>query len=545
MEADEQPSRGKQAGPTVPVHARRLPGLRLRSGLAYKSYFGANALVTIIVLLLIVAFLFREGAGFFGQNAESLRLYRQSGLEMADQVRQQADDFGKLLRYFDESILAVEVGEAEARADAAGLDPDAAWEQVTAETDDLYLFRDRLEAAGRPLRELSNELVETAREARNDYKVQQERAGHSARLRNEGREGEASAIRLEEVNLLATGRKIAAQQEAYQTAEKTLEEHLAGALQEPPKVRSAKAKAAWERFRDLAQRYLAELPAYAAQVEQFDPAEPVPFSARATNFFFGTRWISNSFIKDWYGILPLLSGSVLVSLIALCLAVPFGIAAAIYVSQLAGPRERSAIKPCVEFITAIPSVVIGFFGIAVWGDFVQTVSHWEVFNWLPFFPVAERLNVFTAGCLLALMAVPTIFTLAEDALTSVPRSYAEGSNALGATRLQTSFRVIVPTALPGMVSAVLLGFGRVVGETMVVLLCAGNRLAIPDFTHGLGVFFEPVHTMTGIIAQEMSETAPGSIHYRALFLVGVLLFMISLAITATATRVIRRYNLVH
>ena len=118
------------------------------------------------------------------------------------------------------------------------------------------------------------------------------------------------------------------------------------------------------------------------------------------------------------------------------------------------------------------------------------------------------------------MAVPTIFTLAEDALRNVPRGFKEASYALGANRLQTIARVLVPASLSGIVSAILLGLGRVIGETMVVLLCAGNRIEIPDFTQGLGAIFQPVHTMTGIIAQEMGEVVRGSIHYRALFMVG-------------------------
>src|SRR5207253_4380490 len=150
--------------------------------------------------------------------------------------------------------------------------------------------------------------------------------------------------------------------------------------------------------------------------------------------------------------------------------------------------------------------------------------------WISFFPISERLNVFTAGSLLALMAVPTIFTLAEDALRNVPRGFKEASYALGANRMQTIIRIIVPASLSGIVSAVLLGLGRVVGETMVVLLCAGNRIAIPDFTAGLAVVTQPVHTMTGIIAQEMGEVVRGSIHYRALFVVGLFLFVISLLI---------------
>jgi phosphate transport system permease protein len=162
-------------------------------------------------------------------------------------------------------------------------------------------------------------------------------------------------------------------------------------------------------------------------------------------------------------------------------------------------------------------------------------------QWVPFFPISERLNVFTAGCLLALMAVPTIFTLAEDALRNVPRGFKEASYALGANRLQTILRVLVPASLSGIVSAVLLGLGRVIGETMVVLLCAGNRIAIPDFTQGLGAFFQPVHTMTGIVAQEMGEVVRGSIHYRALFMVGLVLFAITLAINYGAQKLVMRY----
>jgi phosphate transport system permease protein len=166
-------------------------------------------------------------------------------------------------------------------------------------------------------------------------------------------------------------------------------------------------------------------------------------------------------------------------------------------------------------------------------------------KWVPFFPISERLNVFTAGSLLALMAVPTIFTLSEDALRNVPRGFKEASYALGADRLQTIVRVLIPTALSGIISAVLLGLGRVIGETMVVLLCAGNRIAIPDFTQGLGLgaIFQPVHTMTGIIAQEMGEVVRGSIHYRALFMVGLVLFTLTLGINYLAQKIVARYRL--
>jgi phosphate transport system permease protein len=187
-------------------------------------------------------------------------------------------------------------------------------------------------------------------------------------------------------------------------------------------------------------------------------------------------------------------------------------------------------------------VVIGFFGVVVFGEAIRQLSQFEFMAWVPFFPLQERLNAFTAGGLLALMAIPTIFTLAEDAINNIPRHFKEASFAVGATRLQTTLRVIVPSALSGIISAVMLGFGRVIGETMVVLLCAGNRIKIPDFSDGLGVFFQPVHTMTGIIAQEMGEVVRGSVHYRALFMVGIVLFFVSLLINYGAQWVVKKYR---
>jgi phosphate transport system permease protein len=233
----------------------------------------------------------------------------------------------------------------------------------------------------------------------------------------------------------------------------------------------------------------------------------------------------------------------MVSGIALSIAVPVGVLAAVYINQIASPWEQRWVKPSIEFISAIPSVVLGFFGIAVLGETLRTLSGIEWLAWISFFPLAERLNALTAGCLLALMATPTIFTLAEDAINNVPKAFKEASYALGATRVQTIALILIPTALSGIISAILLGFGRVIGETMVVLLCAGNRISIPDFSEGLGALVQPVHTMTGIIAQEMGEVERGSIHYRALFVLGIVLFFISLGVNWAAQKIVRRYRL--
>ena len=259
-------------------------------------------------------------------------------------------------------------------------------------------------------------------------------------------------------------------------------------------------------------------------------------------FFLGTDWVTNSSWNDVYGLLPLFSGSCMIALIAISVAVPFSVASAIYVNQLAGPFEQNLIKPIIEFIQAIPSIVLGFFGIVVFGDFLRNLSQWELLAWVPGFPMQERLNALNAGLLLAFMSVPTIFTLAEDALNNVPKSYRDASLALGSSRLQTILKVIVPTALSGIIAAILLGFGRIIGETMVVLLVAGNKIAMPEFSEGLGVFMEPTHTMTGIIAQETGEVEQGSLHWRALFMVGMVLFSISLLLNSLSQQVVKRFG---
>ncbi len=273
-----------------------------------------------------------------------------------------------------------------------------------------------------------------------------------------------------------------------------------------------------------------------------------PYSGWKTffGFFFGQKWVTNSTWQDFYGLAPLFSGSLIIAVIAIVISVPFSIGAAIYVNQIATQFEKTAIKPILEFIGAIPSIVLGLFGILVLGDFLQKVSAIEwLANLLPGFPIESRLNMLNAGLLLAFMAVPTIFTLAEDALNNVPRAHSEASLALGATKMQTVLKVVFPAAISGILAAVLLGFGRVIGETMVVLLVAGNRISVPDFTAGLGVITQPAHTMTGIIAQEMGEVGEGTLHWRALFMVGLILFLISLSLNWAAQSVIRKFSRHH
>ena len=286
--------------------------------------------------------------------------------------------------------------------------------------------------------------------------------------------------------------------------------------------------------------FIADLEKTPAAINAWQHDVPVPLTTAIFSFLTGKDWVTGGEWQDFYGILPLAIGSLMISIVALLIAIPSGIGAAVYVNQFASSREQALIKPVIEFIQAIPSVVLGFIGILVFGTVLRDLSMLDSLQWIPGFPIEERLNIFTAGCLLALMSIPTIFSLAEDAINNVPSAYAEASEALGASRVQTTFRVVIPAAFSGILAAVLLGLGRVIGETMVVLLVAGNRIKIPDFTSGLGSFFQPAHTLTGIIAQELGEVPLGSVHYRALFVVGILLFAVVLAINATAHRFVNK-----
>lgn len=310
----------------------------------------------------------------------------------------------------------------------------------------------------------------------------------------------------------------------------------------PKKVGDAEAQRLLDKAHSQLPTHLKHLDDSLALMKQWDYAKPVPKVQATVAFLFGGDWITNSSWQDFYGVVPLFVGSLLIAVVAMVIAVPFSIAAAVYTNQFASPREQEIIKPVIEFIQAIPSVVLGFIGISVLGDLIKELSHLPALSWIPGFPVQERLNMFNAGCLLALMAVPTMFSLAEDAINNVPASFAEASDALGATKLQTVFRVVIPAASSGIVAAILLGLGRILGETMVVLLVAGNRIAIPDFSDGIGTVFQPAHTLTGIIAQELGEVSRGSSHWQALFMVGVLLFFLSLLINYLSRLVVRRFR---
>lgn len=272
------------------------------------------------------------------------------------------------------------------------------------------------------------------------------------------------------------------------------------------------------------------------RMEKWDHTKPVTFLDPIKSFFLGKDWITNSSWQDFYGILPLLTGSFMVALVAICIAIPFAIGGAIYVNRLSSPFEQKFIKPIIEFIGAIPSIVMAFFGVVVLGSLLQEYSQSSLVSWIPSFPVEGRQSILGAGILLALMSVPTIFTLAEDALNNVPKSFREAALALGSTDMQTVFKIIIPSCASGIIAAILLGFGRIIGETMVVLLVMGGRIAIPKS------ITDPAHSMTGILAQEIGEVDEGSLHWAALFMVGLVLFIIALTLNYIAQTILRKLS---
>jgi phosphate transport system permease protein len=233
------------------------------------------------------------------------------------------------------------------------------------------------------------------------------------------------------------------------------------------------------------------------------------------------RWYP---IEDMYGLLPLLVGSLLVTLGAVVIAVPLGLTTAVFLGELAPPWLRETLKPIIEVLAGIPSIVLGFLGWVILAPAIQNMG------------APTGLTAFTGSLILAYMALPTIISITEDALYAVPKEYRDGSLALGATHWQTIWRVVLPAARSGIVIAVMLGIGRAIGETMAVMLVTGNAANMPTFADGL--YFQPVRTLTATIAAEMGEVASGSLHYNVLFAIGIVLFVITFLINTLATRII-------
>jgi phosphate transport system permease protein len=247
---------------------------------------------------------------------------------------------------------------------------------------------------------------------------------------------------------------------------------------------------------------------------------PAVFEVNLSNFT-STRWYP---IEDYFGILPLIGGSLMITFGAAIIVIPFGIGSAVYLSEIAPQGIRETFKPIVEVLGGLPSVVLGFLGMVVIAPFLQQN-----------FRLPTGLTAFTGSLLLGGISLPTVISVAEDALNTVPKSYRDASLAIGATRWQTIWRVTLPAARSGVLTAIMLGIGRSIGETMAVMMVTGNAPIIPS---GITDIFSPARTMTATIAAEMGEVAKGSIHYHVLFFIGIILFMISLIVNITASTVV-------
>jgi phosphate transport system permease protein len=239
-------------------------------------------------------------------------------------------------------------------------------------------------------------------------------------------------------------------------------------------------------------------------------------------FFMSPEWYPSSQCNVRYGALALIAGTFSVTVLAMAIAVPFGIGAAIFISEFCSPKIREILKIVIELLAAIPSVVWGFIGLTV----INTLI-------IDLFDAPVGLTVLNGGIILALMSVPIIVSISEDALKAVPDSYREAGLALGATRWQLIYRVLLPGAKNGLLAAVLLGVARAVGETMAVLMATGHAVRIPDSV------LDPVRTLTATIAAELGEASVHSEHYQVLFIIGILLFLITSAVNLTADMIVR------
>lgn len=239
-------------------------------------------------------------------------------------------------------------------------------------------------------------------------------------------------------------------------------------------------------------------------------------------FFSSPNWRPDSVVRAQYGILALLIGTIAVTGLAMLIAVPLGLGAAIYVSEFAGNRAKETLKVVIELLAAIPSVVWGFIGYMVLGPIII---------WATGAPVG--INVLNGGIILALMSVPIIVSVSEDSLRAVPDSYREAALALGANRWEVVYRVLFPAAKNGLLAAVLLGVGRAIGETMAVLMATGHAVQIP---HSL---LDPVRTLTATIAAELGETVSGDDHYGVLFVIGIVLFVVAFLVNLAADLVVK------
>src|SRR5690625_3870473 len=263
----------------------------------------------------------------------------------------------------------------------------------------------------------------------------------------------------------------------------------------------------------------------------FNEGLPFMISYGITDFIFGTTWNPSNQV---YGIFPMIVGSVIVTILAIVLGAPIGIAVAIYLVEIAPPRVARAIKPAIQLLEGIPSVVIGLFGMVVMLNLIRSIARGSLSEYLPA-GYKTGYSVLAGVIILAIMVLPTIISISADSIRAVPHEYKEASLAMGATKWQTIYRVVVPSAKSGVIAAVVLGVGQAIGETMAIIMVVGNSVQIP--IPGWEAVFAPVRTLTGNVALEMGYAGPE--HRQALFATGIILFIFIIVINSISL-VLRR-----
>ncbi len=254
----------------------------------------------------------------------------------------------------------------------------------------------------------------------------------------------------------------------------------------------------------------------------FREAVPVLGKINWIAFFTSMNWQPSSDVKPQYGIMALIVGTLSVTGLSVAISMPLGLGAAVYISEFAGGKLREFLKIAIELLATIPSIVWGFIGYNLIGTLVMDLTGASV-----------PINLLTGGIVLALMSVPVIVSVGEDALKAVPDSYREAALAMGASRWEIVYRVLFPAAKNGLLAAVLLGVGRAIGETMAVLMATGHSVRIPQSV------LDPIRTLTATIAAELGEVVKGDVHYRVLFVIGVVLFIITFAVNLTADLIVK------
>ena len=353
----------------------------LTSDQCIKAFFGGNAVIAIVVLALITIFLFREGIGFFGQNLSNIQVYREAGLEYVDIIRGEVDAHTALtrslsdlrLRQFQRLTKEQKLSPADANKALAGFDK----------------FADAFSDPVDPVRSLMTDLVDAATATKTEFLVSQDKVIERQQLLDAGRTEDAAKVVVPVIDFKSKVQPLIGTLPTFREANHEFSAKVTAVLATAPAMPTPDLQRRMDQFKEHAQAFVAGLPAVEQQLAAWDYAKPVPWWKSATTFFFGRDWLTASSWQDWYGILPLFVGSLMVSAVALLLAIPLGIGAAIYVNQVASKAEQRFIKPSIEFIAAFPSVVLGFFGIAVLGQTLRSISQLPWLAWVPGFPSAS------------------------------------------------------------------------------------------------------------------------------------------------------------